>query len=69
MQRFNLRILNHVERKDLYLVQISNKFLTFENLHVEVYINSALVTIKENIKISAKRSGFEESKLLYDEGF
>jgi hypothetical protein len=62
MERFDLMILNDAEREEFYLVPISNKFLTFENLDVEVYINCALVSIRKNVKISAKGSELEERK-------
>jgi hypothetical protein len=32
MERFNLKILNEVESKEQYCVEISNRFATLENL-------------------------------------
>jgi hypothetical protein len=46
MGRFNLKKLNQVEGKEQYQVEISNRFVSLENLHEEVE------TITENIKIS-----------------
>jgi hypothetical protein len=63
MERFNLKKLNEVECKEQYHFQISNRFAALENLDTEVYINRALETIRENIKISAKESlGYCELK-------
>jgi hypothetical protein len=56
MERFNLKKLNEVECKEKYRVEISNRFTTLEDLDAEVEINSAWETIRENIKISAKKS-------------
>jgi hypothetical protein len=55
METFNVKKLNEVEA--------SNIFPTLEDLDTEVEINSALETIRENIKISAKESpGYYELK-------
>jgi hypothetical protein len=51
MERFNLKKLNMVERKEQYHVEISNRFAALENLDAEVDINSAWETIGENIKM------------------
>jgi hypothetical protein len=56
MARHNLKILNEVEGKEQYLVEISNRFAVLENLDTEVDTNRAWETIRENIKISAKVS-------------
>jgi hypothetical protein len=41
VERFNLKKLNEVEGKELYRVEISNRFATLENLDTEVDINRA----------------------------
>jgi hypothetical protein len=56
MERFNLKKLKEVEGKKMYHAEVSNRFVAAEDLDVEVEINSAWVTIRENIKISAKES-------------
>jgi ATP-dependent exoDNAse (exonuclease V) alpha subunit len=56
MERFNLKKLNEVERKEQYHVQISNRSAALEDLDTEVEINSAWETIRGNINISAKES-------------
>jgi hypothetical protein len=62
-ERFNLRKLYEVEGKEQYSVEISNIFISLENLDAEVGINRAWETIRENIKISAKESlGYYELK-------
>jgi hypothetical protein len=55
MERFNHKKLNDVEGKDQFHVEVSNRFAALEDLDAEVEINSAWETIRENIKISAKR--------------
>jgi hypothetical protein len=35
MERFNLKKLNEIEGKEQYLVEISNRFATLENLDTE----------------------------------
>jgi hypothetical protein len=62
MERFNLKKLNNLDDKEQYHVEVSNMFTPLEVLCAEVDINSALETIRENIKISAK-----ESRLLCNE--
>ena len=39
MERFNLKLLNEVEGKEQYRVEISNRFAALENLHTQVDIN------------------------------
>jgi hypothetical protein len=52
-----------VEGKEQYRVEISNRFAALENLDTEVDVDKAWVTIRENIKISAKESlGYYELK-------
>jgi hypothetical protein len=63
MERFNLKMLNDVEGKEKYRVEISNRFATLEDLDTEVEINTIGETIRENIKISVKESlGYYEPK-------
>jgi hypothetical protein len=72
MERFNLEKLNDVEGKEQFRVEVSNRFAALEDLDVEVEINSAWETIRENIKISAKEGlGYFEMKkhkTWFDEG-
>jgi hypothetical protein len=56
MEMFNLKKLNEVEGKELYHVEISNRFAAVENLDTEMCINRAWKTIREKSKISAKES-------------
>jgi flagellar biosynthesis/type III secretory pathway chaperone len=63
MERFNLKILNEVEGKEQYHIEISNRFAVSENLEDKRDINRAWETITENTKISAKDSlGYYELK-------
>jgi hypothetical protein len=54
-QRFNLKKLNELEGKEEYRVEISNRFAVLEDLDPKVDINRAWETIRDNIKIPAKR--------------
>jgi hypothetical protein len=45
-----------VEGKKQYCFEVSNTFTALENLDIEVDINNVLETIRENNKISPKRS-------------
>jgi hypothetical protein len=56
MGRFNLKKLNEVAGKEKYRVEFSNQSAALEDLDAEVDINSASLTIRENVKISAKES-------------
>jgi hypothetical protein len=56
MERFNLKKLNQVEGKELYQVEISNRFATLENLDNDVEINRAWETVRLS-KFQPKRSG------------
>jgi hypothetical protein len=47
MERLNLNILNEVEGKEHYRVEISNRFAALENLDTEVDINRTWETITE----------------------
>jgi hypothetical protein len=53
MERFNLKKLNEVEGKEQYHVEISNRFAA---LDTDVDVNKAWEIIREDIKISAKKS-------------
>jgi hypothetical protein len=55
MERFNFKKLNKAEGKEQYHVEISNRFAALESLDSEVDIHRAWETIRENIKISAKK--------------
>jgi hypothetical protein len=50
---FNLKKLNEVEDKVQFRVEVSNRLGASEDLDIEVDINSAWGTIRENITISA----------------
>jgi hypothetical protein len=73
MERFSSKKLNKVEGKEQYCVEISNRFTALENLGTEEAINSALETVRENIKIPAKENlGYYELKKhkpWFDEGW
>jgi hypothetical protein len=55
MVRFNLKKLNEVEGKEKYHVEVSNRFAALEDLDAEFEIDIIWETIRENIKISAKK--------------
>jgi hypothetical protein len=61
-----------VEGKEMYHVEVSNRFAALEDLDAEVQINSVLEKIRENIKISTKECiGYYELKKhkpWFDEG-
>jgi hypothetical protein len=62
MERFNLKMLNEVESKEQYCVEVSNRFRASENLGTEVDMNRAEETI-QNINISDKKIiGYYELK-------
>jgi hypothetical protein len=58
MEMFNFKMLNDVEGKEQFCVEVSNRFVALEDLDAEVDINSAPKTIRKNINtsISAKES-------------
>jgi hypothetical protein len=56
MEWFNLKKLNEVEGKEMYRVEISNRFAALKILDTEVDVIKAWETIIENIKISANES-------------
>jgi hypothetical protein len=72
MERFILKKLDVVEGKERYLVEISNRFTTLENLDNDVDIKRAWANIIENVKTSAQESpGYYELKKRkpwFDEG-
>jgi hypothetical protein len=72
MERFNLKKLNQVKGNEQYRVEVSNRFAALEDLDAEVETNSAWEMIRENIKISAKKSlryfELKEHKPWLDEG-
>jgi hypothetical protein len=58
MERFNLKMLNEVEGKEQYQIEISKSFTALENLDAEMDINRPWDTIGENISISFKEFRF-----------
>jgi hypothetical protein len=54
MERFNLKKFNEVVGKEQFRVEVSNRLTAFEDLDVEVVINSAWEAIRKNIKNSVK---------------
>jgi hypothetical protein len=56
MERFSLKKLNEIEGKEMYYIEVSNRFAALEDLDAEVEVNSAWEMIRDNIKISAKES-------------
>jgi hypothetical protein len=69
---FNVEKLKEAEGKVRFRVEISSRFAALEDLNLEVKINRAWKTIRENINISTKESlGYLESKKhkpRFDEG-
>jgi hypothetical protein len=55
MKWFNIKKLKKAEDREKYHTEISNRATDLENSENDVNINTAWETIKENIKISAKR--------------
>jgi hypothetical protein len=63
MERFSCKKLNQLEGNEQYHAEVCNRFAAFKALDVEVDINSAWETIRENIKLSVNRSlGYFELK-------
>jgi hypothetical protein len=56
MERFYLKKSNEAEGNVKYSIEVSNRLAALEDLDAEVEINSAWETIREKIKISAKKS-------------
>jgi hypothetical protein len=52
-ERFYFKMLNEIQGKEKYHVEVSNRSATLEDLDVEVEINTIWEMIGENIKISA----------------
>jgi hypothetical protein len=73
MDRLHLKKVNDAEGKKQFRVEISNRFAALEDLNREVEFNSAMETIRENRKISAKEGpGYFELKKhkpWFDEGY
>jgi hypothetical protein len=62
-ERFNVKKLKEGDVKEQYQVTIRNKFAALENLEDSGDINGAWDNIRENIKISARKSlGYCKSK-------
>jgi hypothetical protein len=56
MEKLNLIILNEVDGKEQYCVEILNRSAALENLDTEVDVSSALEPIREIITITAEES-------------
>jgi hypothetical protein len=62
MERFNLKKLNEVDKAQ-YHIENSNRFAALENLDTGVDINRVWETVREDIKISVKKTlGYYELK-------
>jgi hypothetical protein len=72
MEGFNLKMLNEVEGKERYRIEISNRFAALENLDELVEVYSSWETIRKHIKITAKKSlscfELKKHKPWFDEG-
>jgi hypothetical protein len=55
VERINLKKLNEVEDKEKYQVEVSNRFVAFEDLDAELEINSAWEMIREKRKFQQKK--------------
>jgi hypothetical protein len=63
MESFDLIMLNEVEGKVQFRVEVSHRLAALKDLDAGVEIDSAWETIRENIKIPAKESlGYFELK-------
>jgi hypothetical protein len=63
VERFDLKMLDDVEVKGKYQVEISNRFAALESLDESFDINDAWESIRENIKTSAKENlGYQKLK-------
>jgi hypothetical protein len=51
VERFNVKKLNEAEGKEKYHVEISNRFAAVEEFNVQVDINSAWETLRQNIRM------------------
>jgi hypothetical protein len=54
LERFDLRKIDHLEVKEKYQVEISNRFAVSQSLDESLDINNAWESMTENIKTSAK---------------
>jgi hypothetical protein len=54
MERLNLKKLNEAEGNEKCRVEVSGRFVAFEDSEAQMEINSAWETFRENIKISVK---------------
>jgi hypothetical protein len=69
MERFNLKRLREMEVRKQFQIEISNMFEALENLNNSKDINRAWENMKENIKISAKKTlalgvyGWKQAKM------
>ena len=62
-KRFNLRMLNELEVRKQYQIEITNRFAALENLNNDKDVDRTWENIKENLKTSAKESlGLHELK-------
>jgi len=56
VEKFNPRKLSGLERRKQYQIKISIRYAALENLHDSEGANRAWKNVKENIKISAKKT-------------
>jgi hypothetical protein len=56
MERFNLKKLSEVQAKEKYRFEVLNRSAALEHLDTEMQIDSAWEAIRENVRISAKKS-------------
>jgi predicted RNA binding protein with dsRBD fold (UPF0201 family) len=56
LERFELKMIDDVEVKEKYQVEISNRFAALRNLDESFDNKSAWESIRENIKTSAKEN-------------
>jgi hypothetical protein len=63
LERFDLKSLDDVEVKEMYQVEISNRFAALKSLDEGFDINNAWESIRKNIKISAEDNlGYQNLK-------
>jgi hypothetical protein len=56
LERFNLKNLKAVQGKEKYCVEVLNRSAALEDLDAKVKIETAWEMMRENIKISVKKS-------------
>jgi hypothetical protein len=56
VKRFNLKKLSETEVRKQFQIELSNRFAALENLNYSGDINRTWENIKENTKISAKKT-------------